>query len=447
MFISKRNKRSFTQTRAFWAVAFTVLLVNCLTGSSSLVFGQDLEGTTYYTRSTVGKDYYDGLSPETAWQTVGRAKRELGPGDTLIIGPGLYREGVQLSSGGLPGRPLRIFGDSSGKLTGDPPGPVVMAGAMPIEETIFEPEGTPGVFMATFSDFNVRGVVEMDGPQRRYRSVLEPIKPVIPHVEKVRKERSSFWFEQESSTLYIHTSDERPPADHELELIRSFAGFYLVGKPHVWVSGLTFRNYIDAGVHFRDGSDHGRAFNNIAFGSRQGFRIQNASQVQILRNVMFRNENSGAYFLRGSQDGLAQGNFVYENAVGLRFGSQSNAGAAIDNLALDNRDAGLSFEKVLFQVSSQNNMKNNSIQLRLRSASFFSDNNCYEAETETGQSFAQLNSKETYQELSEFSTIFRQDLNSKDKDCVTKAEKVDVAALHAETLSYPKRAQEILGEQ
>jgi hypothetical protein len=446
MSITKNEKRSFTPTRSFWTVAINVVLVNCLAGST-LVFAQAPEGRTYYTRSIIGKDNYDGLSPKTAWQTVSRAKRELGPGDTLIIGPGLYREGVQLSGSGLPGRPLRIFGDSSGKLTGDPPGPVVMTGAIPIEETIFKPEGTPGVFMATISDSNALGVVEMDGSQHRYRSVKEPVTPDIPHVERVRKERSSFWFEKETSTLYIHTSDERPPTDHELELIRSFAGFYLVRKPHVWVSGLTFRHFADAGVHFRNGSDHGRAFNNVAFGSRQGFRIQNASQVQILRNVMFRNENAGAYFLRGSQNGLAQGNFVYENAVGLRFGSQSNAGAAIDNLALDNSDAGLSFEKVLFQVSSQNNLKGNTIQLRLLKAAFFSDNNCYESETETGQLFAHLGSRETYLKLSEFSAKFRQDVNSRVNDCATKAEKVDVAALHAETLSYPQRAQEILGEQ
>ena len=153
MMILKRTKRHSKHTSSFWTVPVLVLLVNVIADSSSLVFAQDSEGTTFYTRSTVGKDHYDGLSPETAWKTVNRAARELGPGDTLFIGPGLYREGVQLNSGGLPGQPLRILGDSSGKITGDPPGPVVMAGSVPIDETIFKPGEAPGVFIADFFRF------------------------------------------------------------------------------------------------------------------------------------------------------------------------------------------------------------------------------------------------------------------------------------------------------
>ncbi len=447
MFISTSKNRSSIRTRSFWAIAVTACFVNLLPDSSGLAFGQDPEGTTYYTRSTVGKDHYDGLSPETAWQTVTRSTRELGPGDTLIIGPGLYRGAAWLHGEGLPGRPLRILGDPSGKLTGDPPGPVVMAGTVGIEETIFEPEGTPGVFRATISDFEVYGAVEMDGLQYRYRSVREPISD-IPHVERVRKERSSFWYEKESSTLYIHTSDERPPTDHELELIRYHSGFYLRGKSHVWIGRLTFRHFADASVFFGEGSDHGRVFDNIAFGSRQGFRVFGSHQVQILRNVIFRNENSGTYFYRGSLGGLAQGNLVYENAVGLRFGSRSSAGIAINNLVLDNKDAGLSFEQVAFQVSSHNTLKGNTSQLRLIKPSFlFSDNNCYETATEAGQLLAMVDLTVPYQNLSEFANMVGQDFNSRDGNCAVEAAKVDVGALHAETLSYLKRAQEILRDQ
>jgi len=445
MIISIKNKGPFKQARSIWSIAVAIFLVSGLPDSSLLVFAQDFEGTTYYIRSTVGQDHHDGLSPKTAWKTINRASRELGPGDTLFIGPGLYREGVSLANGGLPGRPLRIIGDSSGKITGDLTGPVVMAGSVPIDESIFKPEGSPGVFTATISEFVVGGVVEMDGLQHRYQSMREPSNDVPSrYIERVRKIKSSLWYNEESSTLYIHTSDERPPRDHELEIIRFYSGFYLFGKPHVWISGITFRHYTDGAIYLKNGSDHGRVFDNIAFGSRQGIRVLNSHQAQIIGNTMFRNENCGAYFLHGSLGGLIQGNFTYENAVGLRFSSESNAGIVIGNLVLDNRDAGISFETLDFPVSIHNKLKGNTAQLRLYNASFFSDKNCFEIATSPDQSVANWNLTTNFKELGDYTAKVGQDLNSKVGDCGIEAEKVDVERLHRETLSYSRRALEIL---
>ena len=442
MSLQNFKNRTFTQFRPPFGLLVKALLTVYLLGFCALVFGQDTEGTTYYVRSLEGSDSNDGISPETAWKTVKHAARKLTPGDTLIIGPGLYREGVQLESGGLPGRPLRIMGDATGKLTNDPSGPVVMAGSVPIDESIFKPEGAPGVFMADFSDFEVLGAVEMDGHQGRYKLVHDPISD-IPYVERVHNKKSSVWYESKSAVLYIHTSDDKPPTEHELEVIRSFSGFYLVGKPHVWISGITFRNFSDAGIYFRNGSDHGRAFDNVAFGSRQGFRVQNSNQVQILRNTMFRNENSGVYFLRGSLGGLVQGNFTYENLVGIRFSSESNAGLTIDNIIVDNTDAGLSYEKVIFQSSYHNTLKGNLRQLRIRTKpSFYSDNNCYESDSSQGQFLAHDNSVKNFQQLNEFASKYGVDFNSSESDCEISPEKVNVAELHKETLDYSKQSSE-----
>jgi hypothetical protein len=445
MIISRRNRLSFIRTRSFWVTAVTVFLVNCFSGNSWLAFAQDSEGTTYYTRSTVGKDSNDGTSPATAWLTVNRAASELGPGDTLIIGPGLYRESVSIKRGGLPGRPVRIFGDSSGKMTGDPPGPVVMAGTIPVDETIFEPEGTPGVFKATISTKTVTGAVEMDGLQYRYRSVREP-KSDVPYVERVRNEAGSVWYVRDTSTFYIHTRDGKHPSNHELELVAFHSAFNMSGQPHVWISGLTLRHYFDGALVYYDGSDHGRVFNVTAFGSRQGIRVRNSKQMQILKNTLFRNENSGVYFYVESLGGLAQGNISYENDVGIRFGSESHAGLVLDNLIMDNHNAGLSFETVNFAIASHNLLKGNDSQIRLRKTSFFSDNNCYETSTKSGHVLARENPVVNYQDLSKFSKKFGTDLNSREGDCAIEVDKVDVEKLHAETLSYPKRALEILGK-
>jgi len=411
-----------------------------------LAFAQESEGITYYTRSTVGKDHNDGTSPETAWLTVTRAARELGPGDTLIIGPGIYRESVTIKQGGLPGRPVKIVGDSSGKYTGDLPGPVLMAGTVPVDETIFEPEGTPGVFKASIPDYVAMGAVEMDGLQYRYRNVREPVSDV-PYVDRVRKEPGTLWYERDDKTFYIHTFDEKPPSNHDLELVRYHSAINTNGKPHVWISGLILRHFIDGAIVMRDGSDYGRVFNVTAFGSRQGIRIRNSQQVQILNNVLFRNENSGVYFYVEAQGGLVQGNVAYENDVGIRFSSESSAGLVLDNLVIDNHDGGISFESLVSAVASHNSLKGNANQFRIYKCSFSSDDNCFETSNESGQNLAKFNSWMYIPTLSEFSNKFGTDVNSREGDCAIEVEKVDVEALHAETLSYRKRALEILGNQ
>lgn len=445
---SKSNKPGFPRPHSFWARAVVVVCACCLSSESWLAFGQDtedstaIEGSTYYVRSTVGKDTNDGMSPETAWATVSRGALELGPGDTLIIGPGTYRESVKIERGGLPGKPVRILGDASGNRTGDPPGPVIMAGSVPVDESIFEPEGSPGVFKASIPDFVVWTVADMEGPQYRYKNVREP-ESDIPYLERVRALPASAWYVRETSTLYVHTSDGKPPTDHEFELIRHHSAFHMLDKPYVWFGGLTLRHYVDGTIVFRD-SDHGRVFNTVAFGGRQGVRVRNSKQVQIVDNVMFSNENSGVYFLVESLGGLVQGNLMYENAVGIRFSSASSAGLVLNNLALDNKDAGISFEEVNFSIADNNSLRGNGAQLRLRKASFFSDNNCFEPVTDPDKAFS-YDRGMTTKALAEFSSRYGQDLNSREGGCGINAEKIDVWSLHQEALSYPERAQKILG--
>ena len=391
----------------------------------------------------MGDDTNDGTSPETAFLTIARGARQLGAGDTLIIGPGTYRDSVKIERGGLPGRPVRILGDPSGKRTADPPGPVLLAGSVPVDESIFEPEGSPGVYKASIPEFYVYTVMEMEGPQYRYKNVREP-ESDVPYVERVRRLPGSAWYVRETETLYVHTSDGKPPTEHELELMRYHSAFHMTDKPHVWFGGLTLRHFIDGCIVFTD-SDHGRVFDTVAFGCRQGVRARNSKQVQVLENVMFRNENSGVYYLSESVGGLVQGNFMFENDVGIRFSSGSSAGLVLNNLVLNNHDGGISFEKVHAAIALHNSLIRNANQLRLRDARFISDNNCYELHTDSDQAIAKIEGYLYPKRLEEFTKQSGQELNSTEGNCGIDSEKYDVQALHKEALSYPERAREILG--
>ena len=107
--------------------------------------------TTYYVRSA-GSDSNDGLTPATAFASVRPAARMLRePGDRLIVGPGTYREGnIAPFGNGTPAAPIVLFGDSSGKSTGDPPGPVTI---LPTND----PAATSGFYIRGRNDIVIEG--------------------------------------------------------------------------------------------------------------------------------------------------------------------------------------------------------------------------------------------------------------------------------------------------
>src|SRR5690242_19218784 len=125
----------------------------------------------YYVRATVGDDANDGSSPEKAWQSVGRLSSVMKAGDTAYVGPGLYRGTVEVENEGTVTDRVIFVGDPTGQHTGDPPGAVMIAGSDPVDESIFQPDASPGTYTATLPK-RVWGVVEMDGLQYRYQNTL-----------------------------------------------------------------------------------------------------------------------------------------------------------------------------------------------------------------------------------------------------------------------------------
>ncbi len=83
--------------------------------------------TTFYVRAT-GSDMADGLTPTTAFASIGHAASVIGnPGDRVIVGPGTYVEGnIGPARSGIEGHPVEFLADPSGLATTDPAAPVVV---------------------------------------------------------------------------------------------------------------------------------------------------------------------------------------------------------------------------------------------------------------------------------------------------------------------------------
>lgn len=415
--------------------------------SASQVTGE--KGTTYYVRQTVGDDANDGKSAKTAWQSISKLSSAMHAGDTAYVGPGLYRDQISVMNSGTAENTITFIADTTGQRTGDPPGVVMITGAEPVDESIFAPSSIPAVYKAQFTAYAVHGVVEMDGPQYRYAKASdtkEHLQEKMSLLDVVAKLPSSFFYDEETKSLYIQTSDGKPPRTHEIELIRRGAGIGLSEKHFVTVIGFTFRHMGDAGISFFTGSGNCIAVNNTSYGNRQGIRVYNATNILVYGNTLFRNENSGVYFVKESVNGLAIGNISYENIKGVRWSSHSENGMSIDNTLFDNHEAGISIEDVDDAILRRNKMVNNEkYQLWAMRSDYTSEDNCFQNGS-PDQLVADLVFLGRYKTLAEYQKRRQQDLHSRDGGCGPLPQKVEVRKLHAETLTYTERARKILRE-
>ena len=85
-----------------------------------------LSAATYFVRQG-GNDQANGKTPATAVRTLLRAVQLFNHGDTVVIGPGRYRESAFLADRfGSEQLRMAILGDENGQRTGDAPGAVVI---------------------------------------------------------------------------------------------------------------------------------------------------------------------------------------------------------------------------------------------------------------------------------------------------------------------------------
>jgi parallel beta-helix repeat protein len=120
-----------------------------------LLVAPSASATTFYVRAT-GDDGREGQSPGGAFASIQRAAARAGGGDTVIVGPGVYREGNIIPRGNGRRRELvRFVADREGAMTGDAPGMVL------IDATGFDVgfrlAGRPWVVVNGFSVANANG--------------------------------------------------------------------------------------------------------------------------------------------------------------------------------------------------------------------------------------------------------------------------------------------------
>ena len=73
---------------------------------------------TYFVK-TNGNDSNDGLAPDFAFATIGKAASVMNPGDKVYVGAGTYNESVVPANSGVSGAMISYIADTGGNATGD----------------------------------------------------------------------------------------------------------------------------------------------------------------------------------------------------------------------------------------------------------------------------------------------------------------------------------------
>lgn len=251
-----------------------------------------------------------------------------GPGITILVRPGVYREQVTVPASGAPDAPFVILAEGPG---------VVVDGA-----DDFSSEGQwvrPAATVAGPHDLQVSDhawlapavtwaaeQVFVDG-RRLTLSTAPPTELPVGGFT---------WIEGEG--LYVNLGVESP-AHHEVLVGRRASGFRLGGKSWVTIEGFEILRTEDSSINLFFGcTDVAVVRNRVAFSNSYGIKVSGSTRVLIEGNSVSENNYHGIGLTAGAFACTVRGNESFRNAQpGVRAAKGIYLGAAPNNLVVGNR--------------------------------------------------------------------------------------------------------------
>ena len=187
------------------------------------VFAAQAPATEYFIAPN-GQDEQEGTSLQTAMKTIQSAIKRLHPGDVLTIAPGEYQQRFTIPQKATIDRPMTIRAAI--------PGFSIIRGSVPIRP--FQLVAGKRFVWATPSERPVYRIIEMD--------TGEAYLPA-PAIIDMDQFRPSFLYNQNTRTLYIHTSDGRPPDQHQCAAsVLPGPGVEVLGE-YIHIEGLVIQGF------------------------------------------------------------------------------------------------------------------------------------------------------------------------------------------------------------
>ena len=203
----------------FWKVIFVILVLTLWTSPSS-------HSETYYVdqKHSNASDTNSGKEENKPWLTISRAAEAVGPGDTVLVKEGVYREQITVKKSGTDYNNMITFAAY--------PGDEVIVKGSDIVTDWEEDQGN--VWKKENWEINSQQVF-CDGKilQQIAAKLNEEIfsEKRLPRIGKGRKDMKpgSFYYDDKTKTLYIWLENDLNPNEHLIEVsVRTF--FVFIGK-------------------------------------------------------------------------------------------------------------------------------------------------------------------------------------------------------------------------
>ncbi len=202
-------------------------------------------GATYYVAKD-GRDTHDGASWAQAFATIAKGVEPLKPGDTLVVGPGVYREQVFIEKSGTRDNPITVRAQFPGRT--ELVGSVRLAEWAPVR-------GRQQVFRAKL-DQPTYLVYEKD-TDTEYLEVAN-----LPTVERTP---GSFYYAAHEKAIYVHPSDDMGMAHHVVDACVLDYGLASLTTKRGWdhaprrvglvIDGFVVRDYNTYGIFIHNADD------------------------------------------------------------------------------------------------------------------------------------------------------------------------------------------------
>ena len=224
-------------------------------------------------------------------RTIQQGVSTLKPGDTLLIGPGIYRERVDITRGGAMQAPVTI--------SALPGAHVVVSGADRLRDGWSRPDGSPdGVYMHVWTyRFPISGPNELSHPDDREHILTGRAEQVIDGGKLLRQVLTrpqlapgTFFVDLDAKQLLVWLRGSGDPAGVELEAsVRPIWFAAPADASYVRLRGLTFRH---AANHAQRGA--------FALGPGPGQPLDRLPRGWIVDDCVFERANGPGASLTGS---------------------------------------------------------------------------------------------------------------------------------------------------
>ena len=255
---------------ALYAIAVLLMITGAAAGAHA---------RTLYVR-VAGNDLNDGSSPALAVRTIGRAAGLTRPGDRVVVGPGMYREGRITPAAAAFAR-VSFVADRRGVAVGEPPGDVIIDGS-----------GFPSGF-------------ELNG------KVATTIEGFVIYGAGI-----GIYVKSQSDQAVIRDNVVCNNTDNGIDVEDS-------------KNAVIFNNLV---------------YNNARTGILLGGTVNGSAGARVINNTVYMNQNRGIYFTGvavGSPNGLVINNIVQDNSpAGIQVNASSRDGyVSAANITWNNRYA------------------------------------------------------------------------------------------------------------